>query len=462
MKRLTLLFTLAVCLASGNLIGTSAAAVTQRSDGLVLCSAGDTFTLPTAANKPGRVYRVKNTGTAVCTVATTSAQTIDGISTRSVPPGQTLILTSDAGNWVSSQSAATTAALGSLTTSYVNDEATTVPANYLMRLNGTAAGHAVKAQADTAAHSAGILGVTSASVAASGTVSLLPLTGWQTIAFDAAPTVGGFAFVSTSTSGKASNTIPYTSVVAVPLGSVVADVSVGVAYAAVVNCSLVGQFTSGSLEDSLHAETVAYMGGEPGRWDTRWDHFNKLPGASRIPQWGNVSYATTPDNPSCVKMGPKDGHTASWYFLGSQAEMFLTSKLVESIKGRFSALVQFDAAARVASFVFGGTNDTIYIGVIDGSTIEVVIVNDGGSTWASGTPSAGQRQTLGTVVGGTKAQIDLFLWGDGTFSARGPSGVMTAPRSLGNASWAYSNFSWANANNGGAVELDWVFSDIYR
>lgn len=77
------------------------AAVTQRADGLVLCSAGDTFTLPTATNRPGRVYRVKNTGATTCTVATTSSQTIDGSATLSVYPGEQATLTSDVGNWIS-------------------------------------------------------------------------------------------------------------------------------------------------------------------------------------------------------------------------------------------------------------------------------------------------------------------------------------------------------------------------
>jgi len=81
-------------------------AVTERPDGMVLCSAGDTFTLPTAVGRPGRVYRVKNTGTSTCTVATTDDETIDGAATWSVQAGQMISFTGDNGNWLCSQSAA--------------------------------------------------------------------------------------------------------------------------------------------------------------------------------------------------------------------------------------------------------------------------------------------------------------------------------------------------------------------
>lgn len=102
MNRFRLLLSLLVGL---TVVEPAAATVTQRADGLVLCADGDTYTLRSAANKSGLVIRVKNTGTAACTVATTSAQTIDGANSYSVPPGAMVWFSSDAGNWVASRGA---------------------------------------------------------------------------------------------------------------------------------------------------------------------------------------------------------------------------------------------------------------------------------------------------------------------------------------------------------------------
>lgn len=43
-----------------------------------------TLTLPTAVGVTGRVYTIKNSGTGVVTIATTSSQTIDGVTTKTV------------------------------------------------------------------------------------------------------------------------------------------------------------------------------------------------------------------------------------------------------------------------------------------------------------------------------------------------------------------------------------------
>lgn len=80
-------------------------AITSRADGLILCSAGDTYTLPNATGKDGFTYRIKNTGTADVTVNTTSSQTIDGKLTWAIKPGQCAALIADAGNWIGAHNA---------------------------------------------------------------------------------------------------------------------------------------------------------------------------------------------------------------------------------------------------------------------------------------------------------------------------------------------------------------------
>ena len=53
------------------------------SDFFIDCTSGTfTVTLPTAVGKAGRVYIIKNSGSGVTTVGTTSSQTIDGVTSR--------------------------------------------------------------------------------------------------------------------------------------------------------------------------------------------------------------------------------------------------------------------------------------------------------------------------------------------------------------------------------------------
>lgn len=73
---------------------------------VVLCdttSAGFTVTLPTAVPPSATVkngpYRIKNTGTNVLTLATTSSQTIDGSLTVTLIPNQALDIVSNGTNW---------------------------------------------------------------------------------------------------------------------------------------------------------------------------------------------------------------------------------------------------------------------------------------------------------------------------------------------------------------------------
>lgn len=70
-------------------------------DSVIDCTSGTfTVTLPTAASITGRAYTIKNSGTGVITVATTSAQTIDGQSTVQLLQQYTsLTVVSDGSNW---------------------------------------------------------------------------------------------------------------------------------------------------------------------------------------------------------------------------------------------------------------------------------------------------------------------------------------------------------------------------
>lgn len=61
-----------------------------------------TITLPTAVGITGRLYNIKNSGTGVITINTTSSQTIDGYASGSITLIQfdNLCVQSDGANWV--------------------------------------------------------------------------------------------------------------------------------------------------------------------------------------------------------------------------------------------------------------------------------------------------------------------------------------------------------------------------
>ena len=55
------------------------------SDSVINCTSGTfTVTLPTAVGITGRKYTIKNSGTGVITIGTTSSQTIDGVTTQTL------------------------------------------------------------------------------------------------------------------------------------------------------------------------------------------------------------------------------------------------------------------------------------------------------------------------------------------------------------------------------------------
>jgi hypothetical protein len=72
------------------------------SDYTINCTANTfTVTLPTAVGVTGRIYVVKNTGTGVITIATTSSQTIDGATTQTLATQYaSYTVQSDGANWI--------------------------------------------------------------------------------------------------------------------------------------------------------------------------------------------------------------------------------------------------------------------------------------------------------------------------------------------------------------------------
>lgn len=74
----------------------------SATDFTIDCTTGTfTVTLPTAVGIQGRQHVIKNSGTGVITVATTSAQTIDGASTLSLSmQWQSVTLQSTGSNWI--------------------------------------------------------------------------------------------------------------------------------------------------------------------------------------------------------------------------------------------------------------------------------------------------------------------------------------------------------------------------
>ena len=73
----------------------------QPLDYQIECTANSfTVTLPTAVGVAGRVYSIKNTGTGTITVATTSAQTIDGQLTQTLSQWSNMVVMSNGIGWL--------------------------------------------------------------------------------------------------------------------------------------------------------------------------------------------------------------------------------------------------------------------------------------------------------------------------------------------------------------------------
>ena len=59
-----------------------------------------TVTLPTAVGIDGKNYVIKNSGSGVITVETTSSQTIDGVSTKTLNSNNSVEVVSNGSNWI--------------------------------------------------------------------------------------------------------------------------------------------------------------------------------------------------------------------------------------------------------------------------------------------------------------------------------------------------------------------------
>lgn len=71
-------------------------------DDVVLCNGTFTVTLLTAVGRAGKAFKVKQVGTGTVTMASTSAQTIDGAAAGStlVLPNDSYTFESDGANWI--------------------------------------------------------------------------------------------------------------------------------------------------------------------------------------------------------------------------------------------------------------------------------------------------------------------------------------------------------------------------
>jgi hypothetical protein len=87
---------------SSNYVAKTALYTIAAGDFVINCTSGTfTVTLPTAVGVAGKQYCVKNSGTGVITIATTSAQTIDGITSKVLSVQyESLWFMSNGANWI--------------------------------------------------------------------------------------------------------------------------------------------------------------------------------------------------------------------------------------------------------------------------------------------------------------------------------------------------------------------------
>jgi hypothetical protein len=87
---------------SSNYVAKTGAYTVAAGDFVINCTANTfTVTLPTAVGVAGKQYCVKNSGTGVITIATTSAQTIDGLTSRALAVQyESFWVMSNGANWI--------------------------------------------------------------------------------------------------------------------------------------------------------------------------------------------------------------------------------------------------------------------------------------------------------------------------------------------------------------------------
>jgi len=73
----------------------------DTTDYLVDCTSNTfTVTLPTAVGSTGRIYIIKNSGSGIITIATTSSQTVDGETTQTLTQWDALAVMSTGTGWI--------------------------------------------------------------------------------------------------------------------------------------------------------------------------------------------------------------------------------------------------------------------------------------------------------------------------------------------------------------------------
>lgn len=164
-------------------------------------------------------------------------------------------------------------------------------------LRNVSAGVYALAQADSAAHSAGIAGVRCGS-------TLLTFSDFPVVNFDSAPSIGRPCYPSATTAGKLTSTAPN---VASPVESphliAIEDKSVGLNYKARVAINY-GVTSAISREQRITQDAIRLTGADPGSLQVLFDDFNKLGYASgnKTPTWGSQTGIIVSTTPSAVMM----------------------------------------------------------------------------------------------------------------------------------------------------------------
>ena len=141
------------------------------------------------------------------------------------------------------------------------------------------AGVLAKALADSAANSAGMIGIWDGA-----TVSTL--VGYQVVTFVAAPVVGLPAYLSGVTAGAASN---FPNLLGLnPIGIVVEDLSVGAAYSARVLCPAATSLMASSAREAFCARVVAMTGADPKKLLTFYEQFERVAAAANLTAAGGT------------------------------------------------------------------------------------------------------------------------------------------------------------------------------
>lgn len=148
-----------------------------------------------------------------------------------------------------------------------------------------------KAQADTAAHAAGILGVWD------GT-RVLPFSLQPVAKFDSTPLLGQPCYLSRTVAGALTSTVPPAGTLSVPCDLMVAKV-LSSTTATVVKSPLVPALNK---EGTLTARALALTGIDPSRARVLWDDFEKIKNQNE-PNWGVYGTHPTQLEPSIFEVG---------------------------------------------------------------------------------------------------------------------------------------------------------------